>query len=83
MTNAGRHAGVEKISVLARVADDEASVFVRDSGGGFDPAQVAEDRRGVRESIVGRMERSGGWAAVVSAPGAGTEVELVLPRVGS
>ena len=83
MTNAGRHAGVEKISVLARVADDEASVFVRDSGGGFDPARVAEDRRGVRESIVGRMERSGGRATVVSAPGAGTEVELVLPRMGS
>jgi signal transduction histidine kinase len=83
MTNAGRHAGVEKISVLARVADDEASVFVRDSGGGFDPSRVAEDRRGVRESIVGRMERSGGRATVVSAPGAGTEVELVLPRMGS
>ncbi|HJZ36132.1 MAG TPA: PspC domain-containing protein [Solirubrobacterales bacterium] len=83
MTNAGRHAGVAKISVLARVADDEASVFVRDSGAGFDPARVAEDRRGVRESIVGRMERSGGRATVVSAVGAGTEVELVLPRMGS
>jgi signal transduction histidine kinase len=37
----------------------------------------------VRESIVGRMERAGGRAKIVSAPGAGTEVELVLPRVGS
>ncbi len=83
MTNAGRHAGVEEISVLARVGDDEASVYVRDSGRGFDPARVAEDRRGVRESIVGRMERCGGRATVVSAPGAGTEVELVLPRGGS
>ena len=83
MTNAGRHAGVEKISVLARVADDEASIFVRDSGDGFDPDGVPEDRRGVRESIVGRMERNGGRATVVSAPGAGTEVELVLPRMGS
>ncbi|MDO8208788.1 ATP-binding protein [Conexibacter sp. CPCC 206217] len=83
MTNAGRHAGVEKISVLARVADDEASVYVRDSGRGFDPARVAEDRRGVRESIVGRMERCGGRATVLTAPGAGTEVELVLPRMRS
>ncbi|MGH2954774.1 MAG: ATP-binding protein [Solirubrobacterales bacterium] len=82
MTNAGRHAGVEKISVLARVAEDEASVYVRDSGRGFDPARMAEDRRGVRESIVGRMERNGGRATVVSTPGDGTEVELVLPRVG-
>jgi signal transduction histidine kinase len=83
MTNAGRHAGVEKIAVLARVADDEASVFVRDLGRGFDQAGVGEDRRGVRESIVGRMERAGGRASVVSAPGAGTEVELVLPRLRS
>jgi signal transduction histidine kinase len=80
MTNAGRHAGVGEISVLARVGDDEASVFVRDRGAGFDPDTVAEDRRGVRESIVGRMARAGGRATVVSAPGEGTEVELVLPR---
>jgi signal transduction histidine kinase len=80
MTNAGRHAGVGEISVLARVGDDEASVFVRDRGAGFDPDAVAEDRRGVRESIVGRMARAGGRATVVSAPGEGTEVELVLPR---
>jgi signal transduction histidine kinase len=80
MTNAGRHAGVGEISVLARVGDDEASVFVRDRGAGFDLDAVAEDRRGVRESIVGRMTRAGGRATVVSAPGEGTEVELVLPR---
>jgi signal transduction histidine kinase len=53
---------------------------VRDRGAGFDPDTVAEDRRGVRESIVGRMARAGGRATVVSAPGEGTEVELVLPR---
>jgi signal transduction histidine kinase len=80
MTNAGRHAGVGEISVLARVGDDEASVFVRDRGAGFDPDAVAEDRRGVRESIVARMARHGGRANVVSAPGEGTEVELVLSR---
>jgi len=32
----------------------------------------------VHESIVGRMDRNGGLATVVSAPGDGTEVELVL-----
>lgn len=80
MTNAGRHAGVEEISVLARVTDGEASVFVRDRGAGFSLEAVAEDRRGVRESIIGRMARAGGRATVVTAPGEGTEVELVLPR---
>jgi signal transduction histidine kinase len=33
----------------------------------------------VRESIVGRMAHHGGQAAIHSAPGAGTEVELTIP----
>jgi signal transduction histidine kinase len=53
-------------------------VFVRDRGAGFDVGAVPADRRGVRESIVGRMERHGGQAHVRSAPGEGTEVELTL-----
>ena len=55
-------------------------MFVRDRGPGFDPRRVPEDRRGLRESIVGRMDRHGGRAVVHSAPGAGTEVELVIER---
>ncbi len=52
-------------------------MFVRDRGPGFALAEVPEDRRGVRESIVGRMERLGGRATIRSDAG-GTEVELVL-----
>jgi signal transduction histidine kinase len=47
---------------------------------GFDRAAVPADRRGVAESIEGRMRRAGGNATVTSSPGAGTEVELRLPR---
>jgi len=53
-------------------------VFVRDRGVGFDPADVADDRQGVRGSIVGRMERHGGTASVRSVPGEGTEVRLSI-----
>jgi signal transduction histidine kinase len=41
---------------------------------------VAPDRRGIADSIEGRMRRAGGSATVVASPGAGTEVELRLPR---
>ena len=41
-------------------------------------AAVPADRRGLRESVLGRMERHGGRAAIHTAPGAGTEVELVM-----
>ena len=60
------------------MTNDRVTVFVRDRGEGFDPESIPEERRGVRESIVGRMQRHGGRAEIRSAPGTGTEVELVL-----
>ncbi len=79
MVNAAKHAGVEEISVYAEVEDGTVSVFVRDRGVGFDPTAVGTDRRGLAESIRGRMERHGGTATVRSRPGEGTEVELTVP----
>ena len=79
MTNAAKFAGTDVISVYVEGGDGGASVFVRDRGVGFDPATVPTDRHGLSESIELRMERHGGSAAVTSAPGAGTEVELRMP----
>jgi signal transduction histidine kinase len=78
LVNAAKFAG--PVALYAEVDPERIEVFVRDRGPGFDPAAVPDDRRGVRESIVGRMERHGGRAVVHSAPGAGTEVELVMKR---
>jgi signal transduction histidine kinase len=80
LVNAAKHAGVGTISLYAEVEPDEVTVFVRDRGAGFDPDAVRDDRHGVRGSIVGRMHRHGGAAAVRSRPGAGTEVELTMAR---
>jgi signal transduction histidine kinase len=78
MTNAAKFGGGSTVDVYAECAEGRLQVFVRDRGPGFDPAAIPADRRGVRESIVGRMERHGGRATITSAPGAGTEVELLL-----
>jgi signal transduction histidine kinase len=80
LVNAAKFAGDSPVALYAEVDAERIEVFVRDRGPGFDPAAVPEDRRGVRESIVGRMERHGGRAEVHTAPGAGTEVELVMKR---
>ena len=80
MANAAKFSGVDEIDVYVEVAGDRVAVFVRDRGAGFEPASVPEDRRGIRESIKGRLERAGGTADVTSTPGGGTEVELRLPR---
>jgi signal transduction histidine kinase len=71
-----------EIDVYAEFDEDGAQIFVRDRGPGFELESVPADRRGVRESIVGRMERFGGRAEIRSRPGAGTEVELTMPRGG-
>jgi signal transduction histidine kinase len=78
MTNAAKFGGRSPVDVYAESDGSRTQVFVRDRGPGFDPGGVPADRRGVRESIVGRMERHGGRARVTSAPGSGTEVEIVL-----
>jgi signal transduction histidine kinase len=78
MTNAAKFGGGSTVDVYAESGAGRTQVFVRDRGPGFDPAAVPADRRGVRDSIIGRMQRHGGRARVGSAPGGGTEVELVL-----
>lgn len=80
MVNAAKHAGVDRIALYAEADPRRAEVFVRDRGRGFDPAGVADDRRGIAESIVGRVRRHGGEATVQSTPGEGTEVRLAITR---
>jgi signal transduction histidine kinase len=81
MVNAAKFAGgAGPIDVFAEVDPTRIVVFVRDRGSGFDVAAVPDERHGVRESIVGRMERAGGAAVVRSSPESGTEVELSLER---
>ncbi len=79
LTNAALHSGAGTVDVYAEATGERVEVFVRDRGRGFDPTAVAEDRQGVRGSIVGRMARHGGSATVRSTPGQGTEVRLTLP----
>lgn len=79
LVNAAKHSGTTNVSLYAEVEDHEVNVFVRDKGSGFDPAAVADDRQGVRGSIVARMQRHGGDADVRSSE-AGTEVRIVMPR---
>lgn len=80
VVNAARLSGDDRVAVYLEVEDDRIAVYVRDRGAGFDPAGVPADRRGIAESIVGRMERHGGSATITTALGEGTEVELLLPR---
>ncbi len=77
--NAARHSGADQISVYVEAEPEQITAFIRDEGKGFDPDTVPVDRRGIADSIRGRMERHGGSAQIHTAPGEGTEVQLELP----
>ncbi len=83
LVNAAKFANVDRISLFSEVGAGRASVYVRDRGSGFAPAESGDGHRGIAYSIVARMERHGGTAVVHSEPGQGTEVELVMPLVGT
>ena len=79
MLNAARHAG-GAVSVYLESGARGIELSITDRGPGFTIDDIPEDRLGVRESIIGRMRRVGGSAAVRPGPGgAGTEILLTLP----
>jgi signal transduction histidine kinase/phage shock protein PspC (stress-responsive transcriptional regulator) len=78
MLNASKFGGGSPVDVYAESRDGRLEIFIRDRGPGFDPDAIPDDRRGVRESIIGRMERHGGRAVIRTPEGGGTEVELLL-----
>lgn len=77
LRNISRHADVGTARVDASMEESGLlRVETRDDGLGFDPHEIAEHRRGIRDSIVARMTDVGGRAEIVSAPANGTRVIL-------
>jgi signal transduction histidine kinase len=79
LRNVERHAGTGQAEVTATGGAGWAVVKITDRGRGFDPAATPPSRRGIRESITGRMLAAGGRAAIASRPGAGTTVTVSWP----
>jgi len=78
--NAAKWSGAPVVSIYAEADPHELTVFVRDTGSGFDVASVPADRQGIEVSIKQRLKQHGGTAKIRSTPGAGTEVQLTIPR---
>jgi signal transduction histidine kinase len=82
MTNAARHSEASRVSVFSEVGSEMIRVYVRDTGVGFEVGERPSGR-GIRHSMMGRVERVGGTVEVSSAPGRGTEIALSVPRSAS
>jgi signal transduction histidine kinase len=79
LRNVERHAGTGQAEVTVTGGSGWAVVKITDRGRGFDPDATPPSRRGIRESITGRMQAAGGRAAIASRPGAGTTVTVSWP----
>ncbi len=79
MNNAAKHSTAGRVSVYAEAVGGMLDVFVTDQGAGFDLDVVPDDRHGIRDSIIARMQRHGGTATITSEAGEGTEVHLEMP----
>jgi phage shock protein PspC (stress-responsive transcriptional regulator) len=77
--NAARHSGSDDISVFIECDAKAITAYVRDRGKGFDPDAIPNGRRGIVDSIRGRVERHGGRVAITSAPNEGCEVQITMP----
>ncbi|TFD50089.1 hypothetical protein E3T46_12185 [Cryobacterium sp. Hh11] len=72
------------MSVYLETGARGVQLSVTDRGPGCRLDQISKDRLGVRESILGRMRRAGGNAAVRPGPGGtGTEILLTLPAAAA
>ena len=79
LRNVELHAGTGEAEVTVTGGAGWTIVRITDHGRGFDPSVTPPSRRGIRESITGRMQAVGGWAAIASRPGAGTTVTVSWP----
>lgn len=78
LTNAAKHAEVEKVDLYAEVSNGSAVIHVRDRGRGFDQSTGPSDH-GWNMSVLSPVEAVGGAVTVESSPGAGTEVTIRVP----
>lgn len=81
LTNIWKHADAHKAWVALEMGDGSCTLEVGDDGKGFDPVAVAEEESqhlGMR-SLRDRAELAGGRLSVVSAPGSGTRIRVVVP----
>ncbi len=79
LTNAAKHASANRVEVAIDQTSTAVNVSIRDDGRGFSPQ---DKRKPGSFGLVGLRERAyliGGEAAIVSAPGQGTIIELRLP----
>jgi two-component system sensor histidine kinase UhpB len=78
LTNIRKHSGAQKATITLQSVDDNLYLSIKDNGKGFDPEKKA---RGIGlRNITSRVEFYAGTVNIISAPGEGCTVEIVIPK---
>jgi signal transduction histidine kinase len=75
LQNVAKHSQATRVDVTIRLHTGTATLNVKDNGRGFDAAAGKADGVGLA-SMRDRAQRSGGRMRIVSAPGAGTSINV-------
>jgi PAS domain S-box-containing protein len=76
--NVVKHAGAREVRVKVGLAGEMVHLGITDDGRGFDSALVPDGHLGLA-GMRARAERLGGTLHVVSRPGGGTSIDVVVP----
>jgi len=79
LNNVVRHAKARRVDVTLEQDENRVTLRIADNGRGFDPQAPRSGSHLGLWSIKERAEQLGGRLEVTSAPGAGTEVQVVIP----
>jgi PAS domain S-box-containing protein len=82
LANARKHAKAQAVQVSVQLPPDHAQVTILDDGVGFDPALLtgADGQKYGLGFMRERAQEVGGSVEIHSAPGAGTQVLICVPR---
>jgi signal transduction histidine kinase len=79
LQNVATHANATEARVTLQLDDDSLVIIITDNGRGFDPERAGTEGNGLA-NIRRRLEDIGGRAEIVTAPGKGTTVQLIVRR---
>ncbi len=79
LENVVQHSGSDSAEIFMDSSESTLSIMIVDQGVGFPVDAIPEDRLGIRQSIIHRVEAVGGTVKIWSATEAGTSVVIVVP----
>ena len=79
LTNVARHAKAKNVIAVLQQSEERLKLHITDDGQGFDPKEMASKKTFGLMGMKERTEMLGGTYSIISAPGKGTTISVVIP----